>query len=247
MSDILQQQIAYYRARAGEYDEWFYRLGRYDRGEELNRIWFDEVALLMREVQALGQIERALELAAGTGNWTKELVKISDHVTAVDASPEVLAINREKIAQRDSDSPLPEGEGLGVRVQYVQADLFTWQPDTQYDLIFMAFWMSHVPPDKFDSFMAMVGRATKPGGQIFMIDSLPDGTSTAANHIQYQPEKIYHTRKLNDGREFKIIKVFYEPHTLENQLATQGFEAQVRSTGRYFWWAKGTLQERPKA
>ena len=33
---IIQQQIAYYRARAGEYDEWFYRIGRYDRGAELN-------------------------------------------------------------------------------------------------------------------------------------------------------------------------------------------------------------------
>lgn len=36
MTDILQQQIAYYRARAGEYDEWFYRIGRYDRSAEFN-------------------------------------------------------------------------------------------------------------------------------------------------------------------------------------------------------------------
>ena len=29
---ILQDQIEYYRARAGEYDEWWFRTGRYDRG-----------------------------------------------------------------------------------------------------------------------------------------------------------------------------------------------------------------------
>ena len=27
MSDLLQHQIDYYRARAPEYDEWFYRFG----------------------------------------------------------------------------------------------------------------------------------------------------------------------------------------------------------------------------
>lgn len=30
MDPTLQQQIDYYRARAGEYDQWFYREGRYD-------------------------------------------------------------------------------------------------------------------------------------------------------------------------------------------------------------------------
>lgn len=240
MNDVLQQQIDYYRARAGEYDEWFYRLGRYDRGEDLNRVWFDEVTFLMRQVQALGHFEHSLELAAGTGNWTKELVKISDSVTAVDASSEVLTINRDKIAKGDSDSPRPEEEVPGVRANYIHADLFTWQPDHQYDLVFMAFWMSHVPPDKFDSFMDTVRRATKPGGSIFMIDSRPDQTSTAHDHQAYQPEDIYHTRKLNDGREFNIVKVFYQPDMLEYKLAAHGFEAKMQQTERYFWYARGT-------
>lgn len=225
MNDILQQQIDYYRARAGEYDEWFYRLGRYDRGEDLNRVWFDEVTFLMRQVEALGHFEHTLELAAGTGNWTKELVKISDHVTAVDASSEVISINREKIGT--------------ANVTYIQADLFNWQPEREYDLVFMAFWMSHVPPEKFDSFMDMARRATKPGGSIFMIDSLPDQTSTAHDHLAYQPEDIYHTRKLNDGREFSIVKVFYQPDVLEYKLAAHGFEAKARQTERYFWWSRG--------
>ena len=34
---ILLDQIAYYRARAGEYDQWWFRAGRYDRGPELDR------------------------------------------------------------------------------------------------------------------------------------------------------------------------------------------------------------------
>lgn len=33
---VLQEQIAYYRARAPEYDEAYTRTGLYDRGEEAN-------------------------------------------------------------------------------------------------------------------------------------------------------------------------------------------------------------------
>src|SRR5690606_32352900 len=95
--DILRQQIDYYRARAGEYDEWFYRLGRYDHGETLNRLWFDEVEEVMQALRALGTVERALELAAGTGIWTAQLAQMANHVTAIDASEEVLEINAHKL------------------------------------------------------------------------------------------------------------------------------------------------------
>jgi ubiquinone/menaquinone biosynthesis C-methylase UbiE len=223
--DVLQQQIAYYRARAGEYHEWFYRIGRYDRGTELNKLWFDEVAVLIQEVQALGHIEHTLELACGTGIWTRELAKISKFVTALDASTEVMEINRSKINSE--------------HIEYREADLFNWQPDTQYDLVFMAFWMSHVPPEKLDGFLDAVRRATREGGRVFMIDSMPDQTSTASNHAAYQPDHVYHTRILNDGREFKIVKVFYEADTLERKLAEHGFQANVSTTGRYFWWSNG--------
>ncbi|MEZ4670098.1 MAG: class I SAM-dependent methyltransferase [Anaerolineae bacterium] len=227
MTDILQQQIAYYRARAGEYDEWFYRIGRYDRGAEWNARWFAEVETLMREVAAIGRVGHTLELAAGTGNFTRELAKISQQVTALDASAEVLAINRDKVNVN--------------HIAYQQADLFNWQPEAEYNLVFMAFWMSHVPPEKLDDFLATVRKATKAGGRVFMIDSMPDETrtSSAVNHDPYQADSIYHTRKLNDGQEFTIIKVFYEPEALTAKLAEHGFTAQVQTTGHYFWWANG--------
>ena len=42
--NILQEQINYYRDRAAEYDEWFFRQGRYDRGEAHRQQWFAEIA-----------------------------------------------------------------------------------------------------------------------------------------------------------------------------------------------------------
>jgi ubiquinone/menaquinone biosynthesis C-methylase UbiE len=222
-NDVLQRQIEYYRARAREYDEWFYRLGRYDHGEEYNRAWFQDVAALVERVGALGHQQKTLELAAGTGIWTKELVEISDQVVALDASPEVIAINREKV---NSD-----------RVTYQQVDLFQWMPDDTYDLVFMSFWMSHVPPEKLDTFLEQVRQATKIGGRVFMIDSLAAENSSAKNHATFEQHSLYHTRKLNDGREFEIVKVFYDLSQLHERLTAHGFKAETGKTDQFFWWA----------
>lgn len=224
---VLQDQIAYYRARAGEYDEWFYRVGRYDWGAERNAQWFAEAESVYDALRTVGKVGTALELAAGTGNFTKELVKIANHVTALDASDEVIAINRDKVNS--------------ANVTYKQADLFNWQPNAQYDLVFMSFWLSHVPPEKLDTFLETVRRSTKVGGKVFMVDSLRDQTrtSTASNHADYDPESIYHTRKLNDGQEYTIVKVFYD-EALVTKLAAHGFTASYHTSGDYFWWAVGT-------
>lgn len=223
--DILQQQIAYYRARAAEYDEWFYRLGRFDHGEALNRQWFGEVETVMRALHALGPVERVLELAPGTGNWTQELLKLGQHITAVDASPEMIDINRRKLK--------------APNVEYHLADLFTWEPEAQYDLVFFGFWLSHVPPEKLRPFLNKVQRATRPGGRIFMVDSRADPTSTAKDHV-LQTESTLMPRTLNDGRQFTVVKVFYEPESLRQELQAAGFEAQVAVTERYFIYAQGT-------
>ena len=59
---ILKDQVAYYRARAGEYDEWHLRQGRYYRGDEHKRQWFAELDILQSELErgeAVRQVSRA--------------------------------------------------------------------------------------------------------------------------------------------------------------------------------------------
>lgn len=225
MSGILQQQIEYYRARAGEYDEWFYRVGRYDHGPELNQRWFDEAQQVMQALHSIGPINHTLELACGTGIWTEQLLKISQQITALDASLEVMALNRAKL---NADN-----------VTYEQADLFQWEPAQQYDLVFFGFWLSHVPPEQLDSFLEKVAQALRPGGRVFMVDSRRAVASSAKDHAAYEPASIFHTRKLNDGREFTIYKVFYEPDTLRAKLKAVGLDATVQETPNYFIFAEG--------
>lgn len=225
-ADIIEQQIAYYRARAGEYDDWFYRNGRYDHGPEINQQWFDEAALVMRALHQLELAAHTLELACGTGIWTRELLAISRQITAIDAAPEVIALNQQKLS-----SP---------RVHYLEQDLFQWQPETTYDLVFFSFWLSHVPPEMLDTFLATVRRALRPGGRLFLIDSLQAQGSTAVDYPLRDDEQTFRTRTLKDGRMFTIVKVFYEPEELHAALQRHGFEPVVQTSGRFFIYACAT-------
>ena len=222
---LLQEQVAYYRARAGEYDQWFLRQGRYDRGSEVNAPWFAEVDEVRAVLDAFVPKGRVLELACGTGLWTQQIARHTKNVTAVDAAPEMLSINR---AQTGSDT-----------VRYVQADILNWQPADQYDVVFFGFWLSHVPAERFDSFWSLVRDCLAPGGRVFFVDSLYEPTSTASGHYLTDREAVTQTRLLNDGREFSIFKTFYESEKLAHRLEGLGWQFDIRETEHYFLYAHG--------
>jgi SAM-dependent methyltransferase len=224
---LIEEQIAYYQARAGEYDEWFLRQGRYDHGLEMNARWFAEVEQVARALEAFAPAGDVLELASGTGQWTQRLAPTARSVTAVDSSPEVHAINQERLG--------------GVPVRYVVADLFRWQPDRQYDTIFFSFWLSHVPPERLESFWSIVRAALAPGGRVFFVDALYEETSTAKNHQLEGPDAHAVTRRLNDGQEYRIVKVFYRPEILTEQLTGWGWRARIERTPTYFYYGEATI------
>jgi demethylmenaquinone methyltransferase/2-methoxy-6-polyprenyl-1,4-benzoquinol methylase len=223
---ILAEQIAYYRARAGEYDEWFLRRGRYDQGPELNRQWFAEVAEVQAVLERQAPFGRVLELACGTGWWTEQLARHAASITAVDASPEVIAINRQRVHS--------------ANVTYKTADLFTWRSSEPYDLVFFSFWLSHVPAERFAPFWELVRTALAPGGRVFFIDSRYEQSSTARDQPLEGNDAVTLRRRLNDGREFRIVKVFYTPDALAKRLRPLGWNVQIATTASYFIYGTGT-------
>src|SRR5712671_32437 len=106
---LLQEQVAYYRSLAADY-----------LNQGLDLPGGDELTEALEAFQPAGSV---LELACGPGVWTSQLLRHAADVTAVDASPEMLAI----AAARVGDD----------RVRFVQADLFTWVPDRRYDVVFI--------------------------------------------------------------------------------------------------------------
>jgi demethylmenaquinone methyltransferase/2-methoxy-6-polyprenyl-1,4-benzoquinol methylase len=227
VSHNLAEQLEYYRARASEYDEWWFRQGRYDRGPELNGRWFREIAQLERALNDFDPRGRVLELAGGTGIWSAKLVECADQLTIVDASSEVIALNRERLHSE--------------QVRYIQANLFDWASSERFDVVFFGFWLSHVPVSKFEAFWELVRALLAPGGRVFFIDSYSEITSTALDQ-QLRDDDVS-VRRLNDGRTFRIYKVFYEPGALQERLTKLGWRAEVRSTDRHFIYGSCTAAD----
>ena len=200
---ILDEQIAFYRARAPEYDQSWTTL--------------QELETVKQSLRRMGSFAEVIELACGRGLWTRELVRIGRSVTAIDASPEMIDLNRRSIA---SD-----------RVTYQERDLFHWKPEGQYDLLFAGFWLSHVPPDIIDDFLVKIYRVVRPGGTIFLVDQCND----IRDDVQGDTEGILQRRRVADGRTFTIVKVYYHPALLAGRLNRFGFQATPERIGESFF------------
>ncbi|MBK8022886.1 MAG: class I SAM-dependent methyltransferase [Chloroflexi bacterium] len=197
-----------------------------DHGETLNAEWAAEAAVVREALLSLPHVSSALELAPGTGIWTQELLRLADRVVAVDAAPEMLAINQAKL---QSD-----------RVTYHLADLYEWEPDEPFDMIFFGFWLSHVPPEMLDGFLKRVAGWLKPGGHVFMVDLRRTPSSTAPDNRLPEADEIIATRKLNDGQTYRVYKIFYEPADLVGHFARAGLDASAAVTDHYFVYASAT-------
>lgn len=228
-STALSEQLSYYRARAAEYDEWWLRQGRYDRGAGSNAEWFREAAAVSTALTDFRPAGRVLELACGTGIWSEQLLRFASRLTALDGSAEMLALNAARLR-----SP---------QVRYVEADLFQWRPSEQYDVVFFGFWLSHVPPDLFAEFWQLIRSCLAPGGRVFFVDSRRDPMSTAVDHTLPEPGTIVHPRWLNDRRKFQVYKVFYDPTLLTDRLRTFGWDFDVRQTDHYFIYGLGQFAQ----
>jgi SAM-dependent methyltransferase len=224
-STPLSEQLEYYRARAAEYDQWWLRQGRYDRGAALNAQWFADASAVSSALSAFRPAGRVLELACGTGIWSEQLLPFASHLTALDGSPEMLVITAARLR--------------APAVHYIEADLFQWKPTGQFDTVFFGFWLSHVPPERFVDFWQLVRSCLAPRGRVFFVDSLRDPTSTAADHCLPGPETTVLRRRLNDGREYQIYKVFYDPSELTERLRQLGWTFDIRRTDHYFLHGSG--------
>lgn len=208
LARLLADQVAYYRALAPDYLD-----GALDLpgGTEL------EAAL-----DAFAPAGDVLELACGPGTWTPRLLRDAASVTAVDASPEMLALARERVAGDE-------------RVRFVLADVFAWRPERRYDVVFFGFWLSHVPLDRFAAFWALVDDCLTPGGRVLFVD---DAFRTPDELIEGEASATIR-RRLKDGTAFRAVKVPHVPAELEARLAALGWDIRVTGTAGPFFWGAG--------
>jgi demethylmenaquinone methyltransferase/2-methoxy-6-polyprenyl-1,4-benzoquinol methylase len=225
VSPASTDMTAYYEARAPEYDDWYLRRGRYSHGPIHDAAWNAELDAAGRWLDGLPWSGEIVELAAGTG-WWSPLLAARGELTMYDTAPATLDRARERLVAH------------GLRAHLHLRDAWA-EPDREVDGLFAGFWLSHVARDRLTDFLRLARRWLRPGGQFAFIDSLPDPRSGAADHPT--PAAGRARRRLADGREFDIVKVFYEPEELRVVLSQASFDdVDVTTTGRFFVLGRST-------
>lgn len=208
LSELLARQVAYYRAVAPEY--------------EANAIAGFSGGALEAALEQFAPRGDVLELACGTGMWTSQLARHAHSLTALDAAPEMLELARARVA--------------GLRVRFLQADVFGWRPDRRYDVVAFGFFLSHVPLARFEEFWELVDSALAPGGRVFFVD---DAHRTPDELVEGEHGEVVQ-RTLPGSGAHRLVKVAHTPARLEQRLAALGWRMEVRYAEGPFFWGAGT-------
>lgn len=206
---LLDDQIAYYRARAAEYDA----TSRPD-GDPF-AAHGHAIREALRDFAPRG---RVLEIAAGTGQWTGILADHAARLTVTDASPEMLDRNRANVGVR----------GIVYRV----ADAFALDATHDEDVVFFGFFLSHVPPSRFAAFWSVVESLLAPSGRAFFVDEGDHGL-WEEDWIDREAGIVH--RPLSDGTPHRAVKVLWRPVELRDRIIELGWDASVTAEGPFYW------------
>src|SRR5688572_26786215 len=133
---------SYYAARAAEYDNVYLKPER--------QLEFRAIEQWLPPIFAGAQV---LEVACGTGYWTKFIAPVATHVVALDATPETISLAKQRISQE--------------KIQFLIGDAYALpQHDTKFDAAFAGFWFSHIPKQRRHEFMRGLYSKLKPGAKV---------------------------------------------------------------------------------
>lgn len=207
--DLLDEQVRYYRARAGEYDT---------TTTPDSDPYAGPAARIRSALRAADLGGRVLELAAGTGQWTALLAEHADELTAIDSSPAMLELNAAKLGDE--------------RVQYRVVDIFSLSPTRDHAVVFFGFWLSHVPHGRFEAFWEIVAGLLRPGGRAVFVD---EGAHFLWREDWLDEGGGVVRRRLTDGMEHRAVKVLWRAEELADRLRELGWDASVHAEDPFYW------------
>ena len=167
----------YYRDRATEYDAIY---AKPERQEDLTTLH----GLLPRLVAG----DDVLEIAAGTGYWTRTLSTSAAAVTATDIVPETLDVAR---TRRYGPAPVTFRTADAYALDQVPGD---------FDTAFIGFFWSHILRADIPRFLQGLRSRLGAGAKVIVLDNrYVPGSSTPVSRTGDDGDTYQH-RTLNDGR-----------------------------------------------
>ena len=212
----MSDNVEYYRRRAGEYEEIYeWRDPRRQEEQEL-------LGEAMRE-SLRGR--RVLEVACGTGYWTRILSESARMITATDIGEDVMELAKRKRYQ------------CPVRFRRENAYDLSFD-DASFDGGFAFSWFSHIPRHRIDPFLEGFHRVLQDGSRVFIADNVYIQGIGGELIKRDGDANTYKQRTLKDGSEFTIVKNYYSTEELVEVFGrhVDGFSEENVFYGKCFWY-----------
>ena len=198
MSDASASMQAYYARRAPSYDRVYFKP---ERQADLRAIegW----------IPGPFAGRRVLEVACGTGWWTRHAARDARDWLATDLNPETLAIARTRA--------MPPA----VRFAIADADALDRLGESGFDAAFAGFWWSHVPWPRQARWLESLHLLLAPGARVVLLDNrFVKGSSTPIARTDADGN-TWQLRRLDDGSAHEVLKNFPTREQAFSQLGSR--------------------------
>jgi ubiquinone/menaquinone biosynthesis C-methylase UbiE len=165
-----------------------------------------------------------IEVACGTGWWTRILSESANSIVATDLGEEVMKIAKEK--------------EYGCPVTFKKEDAYDLSfQDSSFDGGLAFSWFSHIPLNLIDSFLTEFHRVLGKSSRVFIADNVyVQGIGGELERKEGDPN-TYKIRFLKDGGVFTIVKNYYSVEDLVDifERHVEGFSEDNVRHGNCFW------------
>jgi ubiquinone/menaquinone biosynthesis C-methylase UbiE len=207
---VADRMKAYYRQRAAEYDQ-FYQVPEFQ----------DDLAQLEQWLTENVRGRSVLEIAAGTGHWTKVAARVAKSVMATDANTETLAIAKRR--------------RLGSHVTFLTSDAYDLPTfDQRFEVGMAHLWWSHVPRERRQEFLAGFVSRLKPRAAVLMLEQRFQKSFSIPCARRDARGNRYELRRLASGKMFEVVKNYPSPAQLEMDFTSFCTTIRVMKL-KHFW------------
>ncbi|HTE46667.1 MAG TPA: class I SAM-dependent methyltransferase, partial [Gemmatimonadaceae bacterium] len=167
----------------------------------------------------------ALDVACGTGYWTRRIAQRALAITGCDQSPEVLALARER-------------QPTANHVQFVIGNAFSLSDlSGEFDAAFVGFWWSHVPREDLSRFVRGLHERLLPRSRVFIVDNRYVAGSNWPITRTDSSGNTYQHRVLDNGVGHEVLKNFPAASELQTALTGAGARDVDIQELPYYWYA----------
>jgi len=200
----------YYKNRASEYER------IYEKPERQH-----DLSLAAKTLKEKFKDKEVLEIACGTGYWTKIISETAKQILATDVNESVIQIAKSK-------------DYSTTKVDFQTVDLYEIDDNLKHESLFGGSILSHIDLRDLHDFINKLIRLVIKGGLIMLMDNnYVDGSSTPISEKDAFGN-TYQIRTLNDGNEYKILKNFPGENFIRQQLS--GKVADIKYIDLEYYW-----------